>query len=90
MVVFLAVLFNIFIIAATLLGRDMSNTVLLIGLVSIGFSTISILIYTNRAKRRQLLDLTFNRNGNQKIELETKVISIKTEKVLTEATEAVK
>ncbi len=90
MVVFLAVLFNICIIAATFLGRDLSNTVLLVGLVSIGFSTISILIYTNRAKRRQLLDLTFNRNTTPKIELGTKVISLKAEKLLSEASEAVK
>jgi UDP-N-acetylmuramyl pentapeptide phosphotransferase/UDP-N-acetylglucosamine-1-phosphate transferase len=90
MVVFLAVLFNLCIMAATIMGRGLSNTELLIGLVSIGFSTISILIYTNRAKRRQLLDRTFNRNAARSIELETKVISIKTENAVKEASEALK
>ncbi|HMO31654.1 MAG TPA: MraY family glycosyltransferase [Lacibacter sp.] len=85
----LAVVFNVFVIAATFLGRHLGNTFLLIGLVSIGFSTISLLIYTNRAKRRQLFDLTFNRS-DKKLDIETKVITLKTDKVITEVTEMAK
>lgn len=78
MVTFLALLFNIFIIAATFMGRNLSNTVLLLGLVSIGFSTISLLIYTNRAQRRKLFSKMAFKGNNQVIELETKIITLKT------------
>ncbi len=74
MVTFLAVAFNVIIIAATFMGRNLSPTILLLGLISVGFSTISLLIYTNRTKRRNLFPLSF---GN-KLEIETKVITLKT------------
>jgi UDP-GlcNAc:undecaprenyl-phosphate/decaprenyl-phosphate GlcNAc-1-phosphate transferase len=75
MVTFLAVAFNIAIIALTFIGRNLGNTVLLLGLVSVGFSTISLLIYTNRAKRRKLF-YSFRTDKNP--EIETKVITLKT------------
>ncbi|MBX9784870.1 MAG: undecaprenyl/decaprenyl-phosphate alpha-N-acetylglucosaminyl 1-phosphate transferase [Chitinophagaceae bacterium] len=74
MVTFLAVTFNIIIIALTFMGRYLGNTLLLMGLVSVGFSIISLLIYTNRTKRRKLFPLSFKKN----LEIETKVITLKT------------
>ncbi|HEX4956565.1 MAG TPA: MraY family glycosyltransferase [Lacibacter sp.] len=75
MVTFLAVAFNIMIIGLTYLGRNLGNTILLMGLISIGFSTISLLIYTNRAKRRKLF-YAFRNDKN--VEIETKIITLKT------------
>lgn len=72
MVTFLAVAFNVTIIALTFIGRNLGNTILLLGLVSVGFSTISLLIYTNRAKRKKFFQ-TFS--GDK--EIETKVITLK-------------
>jgi UDP-GlcNAc:undecaprenyl-phosphate/decaprenyl-phosphate GlcNAc-1-phosphate transferase len=74
MVTFLAVAFNVVIIAFTFIGRNLGNTILLLGLVSVGFSTISLLIYTNRNKRRKFFQ-TFR--GDKDLEIETKVISLK-------------
>ena len=74
MVAFLSVSFNLLIMAATFMGRNLGNTILLLGLVSIGFSTISLLIYTNRAKRRRFFQ-TFR--GEKDLEIETKVITLK-------------
>lgn len=75
MVTFLAVAFNVMIIGLTYMGRYLGNTILLLGLVSVGFSTISLLIYTNRAKRRKLFHTFRNDKG---VEIETKVITLKT------------
>ena len=75
MVTFLAVAFNIMIAGATLLGRNLNITFLLFGLISVGFSVISLLIYSNRANRRKLFPLSFNtkeKNGS-----ETKIIPLK-------------
>jgi UDP-GlcNAc:undecaprenyl-phosphate/decaprenyl-phosphate GlcNAc-1-phosphate transferase len=74
MVTFLAVAFNVVIIAFTFIGRNLGNTILLLGLVSVGFSTISVLIYTNRNKRRKFFQ-TFR--GDKDLEIETKVITLK-------------
>lgn len=74
MVTFLTVAFNILIIAVTFMGRKINPTILLLGLISIGFSTISLLIYTNRTKRRNMFPLSFR----NKLEIETKVITLKT------------
>lgn len=75
MVTFLAVSFNIIIIGLTYIGRNLGNTILLLGLVSVGFSTISLLIYTNRAKRRKLF---YSFRTDKNVEIETKVITLKT------------
>ncbi len=75
MVTFLAVSFNILIAGATLLGRNLNITFLLFGLVSVGFSVISLLIYSNRANRRKLFPLSFD--AKEKIGSETKIIPIK-------------
>ena len=75
MVTFLAVSFNILIAGATLLGRNLDITFLLFGLISVGFSVISLLIYSNRANRRKLFPLSFD--AKEKIGSETKIIPIK-------------
>jgi UDP-GlcNAc:undecaprenyl-phosphate/decaprenyl-phosphate GlcNAc-1-phosphate transferase len=75
MVTFLALAFNVAIIALTFIGRNLGNTILLLGLISVGFSTISLLIYTNRAKRRKLFH---SFRTDKKLEIETKVIALKT------------
>jgi UDP-GlcNAc:undecaprenyl-phosphate/decaprenyl-phosphate GlcNAc-1-phosphate transferase len=74
MVTFLAAAFNIAIIAFTFIGRNLGNTILLLGLVSVGFSTISLLIYTNRNKRRKFFQTI---RGDKDLEIETKVITLK-------------
>lgn len=74
MVTFLAVAFNVLIIALTFMGRNLGNTLLLLGLVSVGFSTISLLIYTNRTKRRRFFQTI---RGQKDFEIETKVITLK-------------
>ncbi len=73
MVTFLAVAFNVIIIAVTFMGRNLNTTLLLAGLISVGFSTISLLIFSNRAKRRHLFP-SFGSN----LEMKTKVITLKT------------
>jgi len=75
MVTFLAVSFNILIAGATLLGRNLNITFLLFGLISVGFSVISLLIYSNRANRRKLFPLSFD--AKEKIGSGTKIIPIK-------------
>lgn len=75
MVTFLAVTFNVLIIGLTFLGRNLGNTILLLGLISVGFSTISLLIYTNRAKRRKFF---YAFRSDKRPEIETKVITLKT------------
>jgi UDP-N-acetylmuramyl pentapeptide phosphotransferase/UDP-N-acetylglucosamine-1-phosphate transferase len=88
MVAFLTVSFNLLIIALTFFGRSLGNTILLLGLVSVGFSTISLLIYTNRAKRNQLFHTL--RGGERELEIETKVITLKTGTTGMEAEEMIK
>jgi UDP-GlcNAc:undecaprenyl-phosphate/decaprenyl-phosphate GlcNAc-1-phosphate transferase len=75
MVTLLAVVFNVLIIGLTFMGRNLGNTVLVLGLISVGFSTISLLIYTNRAKRRKLF---YAFRSDKNLEIETKVITLKT------------
>lgn len=75
MVTFLAVTFNVFIAGATLLGRNLNITFLLMGLISIGFSVISLLIYSNRSNRRKLFPLSFDAKGETGSE--TKIIPLK-------------
>ncbi len=74
MVTFLAVSFNIIIAGLTVLGRNLDMTFLLLGLVSIGFSSISLLIYSNRTKRKKLFPVSWN---EKMAERETKVITLK-------------
>lgn len=74
MVTFLAVAFNVIIMVLTFMGRNLGNTILLLGLVSVGFSTISLLIYTNKAKRKRLFQAI---RGEKDLEIETKVITLK-------------
>ncbi len=57
MVTFLAVAFNIVIAGVTVLARELNMTFLLLGLVSVGFSIISLLIYSNRTSRRKLFSM---------------------------------
>ena len=80
MVTFLAVSFNILIAGATLLGRNLDITFLLFGLISVGFSVISLLIYSNRANRRKLFPLSFD--AKEKIGSETDRKSSCRERVL--------
>lgn len=54
MVTFLAVGFNVVIAGLTILARELNITFLLLGLISVGFSVISLLIYSNRANRKKL------------------------------------
>ncbi|MBK8088352.1 MAG: undecaprenyl/decaprenyl-phosphate alpha-N-acetylglucosaminyl 1-phosphate transferase [Chitinophagaceae bacterium] len=75
MVTFLAVTFNILIAAATFMGRNINITFLLLGLISVGFSVISLLIYSNRNKRRKLFPLSFE--SKVKTVSETKIIPLK-------------
>ncbi len=75
MVTFLAVAFNIVIAGATMLGRNLNITFLLLGLISVGFSVISLLIYSNRANRRKLFPLSFE--AKEKLGSETKIIPLK-------------
>ncbi len=88
MVTFLAVSFNILIAGATLLGRNLNITFLLFGLISVGFSVISILIYSNRANRRKLFPLSFD--AKEKIGSETKIIPIKANAPVHESEEIAK
>lgn len=74
MVTFLAVSFNIVIAGLTILGRNLNMTFLLLGLVSIGFSTISLLIYSNRARRKKLFPVSWTEKDAPR---ETKVITLK-------------
>jgi UDP-GlcNAc:undecaprenyl-phosphate/decaprenyl-phosphate GlcNAc-1-phosphate transferase len=74
MVTFLAVSFNIVIAALTILGRNLNMTFLILGLVSVGFSTISLLIFSNRAKRKKLFPVSWNEKLDGR---ETKVITLK-------------
>lgn len=75
MVTFLAVTFNILIAGATFLGRNLNMTFLLMGLVSVGFSVISLLIYSNKARRRKLFPLSLE--SHEHSASETKIIPIK-------------
>lgn len=72
-VVLCAVGFNMAIAALTYGLRNLNNTVLLLGLVAIGFLTIGILIYTNRGKRKEFYKYAF---GGTLTDTDTKVISI--------------
>ncbi len=75
MVTFLAVTFNILIAGATFMGRNINITFLLLGLISVGFSVISLLIYSNHSKRRKLFPLSFE--SKEKVGSETKIIPLK-------------
>jgi UDP-N-acetylmuramyl pentapeptide phosphotransferase/UDP-N-acetylglucosamine-1-phosphate transferase len=75
MVTFLAVMFNILIAGATFMGRNINITFLLLGLISVGFSVISLLIYSNRSNRRKLFPLSFE--SKEKLVSETKIIPLK-------------
>jgi len=88
MVTFLAVTFNILIAAATFMGRNINITFLLLGLISVGFSVISLLIYSNRAKRRRLFPLSFE--ARDKVVSETKIIPLKKGASVQEAEEMIK
>jgi UDP-N-acetylmuramyl pentapeptide phosphotransferase/UDP-N-acetylglucosamine-1-phosphate transferase len=89
MVTFLAVTFNILIAGVTFLGRNLNITFLLLGLISVGFSVISLLIYSNRTKRRRLLfPLSFDSKG--KTVSETKIIPLKKSSSVQEPEEMVK
>jgi hypothetical protein len=57
MVTFLAVSFNVVIAGVTVLARELNMTFLLLGLISVGFSVISLLIYSNRTSRRRLFSM---------------------------------
>ncbi|MFY7880600.1 MAG: MraY family glycosyltransferase [Lacibacter sp.] len=71
------VVFNVLIIAATLLSNQLSVTILIVGLLSIGFSFISLLIYSNRTHRRKLFPMSFKDQARKPV-IETKIISLKT------------
>ncbi|MFY7840160.1 MAG: glycosyltransferase family 4 protein [Lacibacter sp.] len=88
MVTFLAVSFNIVIAGLTLLARELNITFLLLGLVSIGFSVISLLIYSNRTSRRKL----FRKTDGEAKQTGTRVISLPTgtSQVLPEKSEIAK
>jgi hypothetical protein len=65
------------IIAAALLSNQLSVTILIVGLLSIGFSFISLLIYSNRTHRRKLFPMSFKDQARKPV-IETKIISLKT------------
>jgi len=67
MVTFSAVAFNIVIAGLTILAKDLNMTFLLLGLISIGFSVISLLIYSNRARRRKLFSIKKKDNLDEEI-----------------------
>lgn len=74
MVTFLTVSFNIVIAGATVLARELNITFLLVGLVSVGFSVISILIYSNRTQRQKLFPSV--PEVKTKLNVQTKVIPL--------------
>lgn len=88
MVTFLSVGFNILIAGATLLGRNLNITLLLLGLISVGFSVISLLIYSNKTNRRKLFPISFEEKA--KLDSGSKVIAIKTSTSLHEPEEMIK
>ncbi len=75
MVTFLAAVFNMLIAAAIIIGRNLNITFLLLGLISVGFSAISLLIFSSRANRKRLIEVSLNiLKGEEK---DSKVIPIK-------------
>lgn len=76
MVTFLAVSFNIVIAGATVLARELNITFLLLGLISVGFSVISLLIYSNRNNRRKLFTNDAATAPKETLSGETKVIPL--------------
>jgi UDP-N-acetylmuramyl pentapeptide phosphotransferase/UDP-N-acetylglucosamine-1-phosphate transferase len=60
-VTLVAVLFNIIIAVSSFALKSLGNTTLLLSLISIGFVSISLLIYSNKSARLELLEKTFNR-----------------------------
>lgn len=75
MVTFLAVIFNILVAGAIIIGRNLNITFLLLGLVSLGFSVISLLIYSNRVNRKRLFQLSMGLLKRE--EKDSKVIPLK-------------
>ncbi|MFN5335423.1 MAG: MraY family glycosyltransferase [Bacteroidota bacterium] len=60
-VTLIAVLFNIIIAVSSFALKSLGNTTLLLSLISIGFISIGLLIYSNKSARLELLEKTFNR-----------------------------
>lgn len=62
-VTMIAVLFNIIIAVGAFAFKSLGITTLLLSLISIGFISISLLIYSNKNARLQLLEKAFNRKS---------------------------
>jgi UDP-N-acetylmuramyl pentapeptide phosphotransferase/UDP-N-acetylglucosamine-1-phosphate transferase len=60
-VTLIAVIFNVLIAALAFACKSLGNTTLLLSLISIGFVSIGLLIYSNKAARLDLLEKAFNR-----------------------------
>jgi len=60
-VTLIAILFNILIAAAAFAGKSLGNTTLLLSLISIGFISIGLLIYSNKNARLKLLEKAINK-----------------------------
>lgn len=80
-VVACAVGFNIAVAALAFACRHLNNTLLLLGLIGIGFTAIGVLIYTNRMKRKELYNKTFQKNASDSV---TKIIPISQDSHATE------
>ena len=79
MVTLIAVLFNILIAACTFGLQFLGNTTLLLSLISTGFVSIGLLIYSNKSARLQFLEKTFARREQG---VDMKVINLEKEKKL--------
>jgi UDP-N-acetylmuramyl pentapeptide phosphotransferase/UDP-N-acetylglucosamine-1-phosphate transferase len=60
-VVFIAISFNILIAAATYFLHFLGNTALLLSLIGTGFTSIGLLIYSNRSARLKFLEKAFSK-----------------------------
>jgi hypothetical protein len=90
MVTFLAVSFNLVIAGVTVLARELNITFLLLGLISVGFSVISLLIYSNRNNRRKLFANDAVATPTEALNGETKVIPLAGGTVVPEKAEVAK
>lgn len=84
-VTLIAVLFNIVIAVCTFACKSIGNTTLLLSLISIGFISIGLLIYSNKNARLKLLEKTFNKKQES---ADLKIIKIEHENELAKTGDA--
>jgi UDP-N-acetylmuramyl pentapeptide phosphotransferase/UDP-N-acetylglucosamine-1-phosphate transferase len=77
-VTMIAVVFNISVAVCTFACQSIGITVLLLSLISIGFVSIGLLIYSNKNARLEFLEKTFNKKQNAS---DLKVIKIDEEEL---------